>query len=70
MDNNCINLARVPRALSELVGGRAPVPTYRTIYARVLDGSIPAEQRNGRWYMHQRDVDTLAADLRSRRVRF
>ena len=46
--NQKIPLPAVPRKMRELTG-EAP-PTYRQIYAAVLNGAVKAEQgSNGRW---------------------
>ena len=48
-----IPLPEVPRAIREAVEveDMAFAPTYRRIYVAVLNGSIPAEQLNGRWHV-------------------
>lgn len=52
------NLAQLPRLLRDRYSGK--IPTYRAIYARVLDGVLPGETRNGRWHFHQEDVAAIA----------
>ena len=65
MNDKSISLTDLPRRLREITGGTVPVPTYRVLYARVLDGTLPAERRNGRWHVSEsvaRDiVKALAA---------
>jgi hypothetical protein len=39
------------------------VPTYRVLYARVLDGTLPAERRNGRWHVTESAVRDLAREV-------
>jgi hypothetical protein len=60
-----ISLTDLPRKLREISGGSIPVPTYRVLYGRVLDGAIPARRINGRWHVSEsvaRDiVKALAA---------
>jgi hypothetical protein len=46
-----IPLTDVPRAIREEVKDTASAPTYRRIYVAILNGSIPAEQINGRWHV-------------------
>jgi hypothetical protein len=61
--NNSIFLTDLPRKLREITGGNAPVPTYRVLYGRVLDGTIPAERRNGRWHVTESVAHDLAEAL-------
>ncbi len=57
-----IPLAQLPRRLKELSpDGNAP--GYRTLYLKVLDGVIPAEQQNGRWRVADADVPAIAESL-------
>jgi hypothetical protein len=46
-----IAIADVPRELRNMLGDKSAVPSYRQIYAEVLNGSIPAERVKGRWYV-------------------
>lgn len=58
-DEASISLTDLPRKLREITGGKAAVPSYRVLYARVVDGVLPAERHNGRW----RVTETVARDL-------
>jgi hypothetical protein len=49
---NQISIADVPRELCSLIQDKAAVPSYRQLYAEVLNGSIPAERIKGRWYVN------------------
>jgi hypothetical protein len=60
MNDKSISLTDLPRRLREITGGTVPVPTYRVLYARVLDGTLPAERRNGRWHVTESAVRDLA----------
>jgi hypothetical protein len=60
MNHNSISLTDLPRKLREISGGSIPVPTYRVLYGRVLDGTLPAERRNGRWHVTESAVRDLA----------
>ncbi len=52
-------LSDVPRALA--ARGLTPVPTYRMLYMRILDGQLPAEKLpNGRYVV---DIDATAKAL-------
>jgi hypothetical protein len=46
-----IPLTIVPRAIREAVKDSSTAPSYRRIYVAVLNGSIPADQINGRWHV-------------------
>lgn len=61
MQENPINLAQLPRELARLTGGNPPA--YRDLYQRVLNGQIPAESVNGRWYVAAADLPSIAAAL-------
>jgi hypothetical protein len=63
MNDNGISLTDLPRRLREITGGTVPVPTYRVLYARVLDGTLPAERRNGRWHVTESAVRDLAQEV-------
>jgi hypothetical protein len=65
MSNDRISLSETPGVLAKLVGDKAPVPTYREIYSRVLNGQIPAERRNGRWYLSADVIVALAEKARA-----
>jgi hypothetical protein len=54
-----IPLTRLPREIAKLTGG--PAPSYRQLYSAVLNGTIPAEQReNGRYDCGEHDVPAIA----------
>jgi hypothetical protein len=55
-----ITLPLVPREIAKRTGG--PAPSYRRVYAAVLNGDIPTELgANGRWSVAADDLDTVAA---------
>jgi hypothetical protein len=58
-----IALTDLPRKLREITGGKALVPSYRVLYGRVLDGTVPAERRNGRWQVSESVARDLAKGL-------
>lgn len=60
---NCflIPLSNVPRAIQVSTG--KPGPEYRRCYVAVIDGRIPAVQINGRWFVQQADLPTVAHTL-------
>lgn len=63
MNTTLIPLPVLPRRLRELAGeATAEVPSYRYLYERVLNGIIPAEQRNGRWYVREQDARALVKE--------
>jgi hypothetical protein len=47
-----IPLTVVPRAIREAVSDMSSAPSYRRIYVAILNGSIPADQINGRWHVN------------------
>jgi len=53
-------LSELPRELKQVTG---TTPKYRAIYAKVLDGDIPAEKENGRWHYRHEDVPAIAKAL-------
>ena len=56
------SLPQLPRKLYDLTG--RPVPGgYRRLYLHVIEGRIPAEQDNGRWYVADADVPAIAGAL-------
>jgi hypothetical protein len=61
-----ISLTDLPRKLREISGGSIPVPTYRVLYGRVLDGAIPAQRINGRWHVSESVARDLARALAGR----
>lgn len=60
-----IGITYLPRELREL-GATA---TYRTIYRMVIDGAIPAETVNGRWFVRRADLQKIASVLHARAPR-
>lgn len=46
---------------SELRRLTGKCPTYRVLYARVLNGELPAEQVNGRWHVRREDLPEIAS---------
>jgi hypothetical protein len=58
-----IPLPLVVRALRERRLTRQP-PSYRQVYAAVIDGRVPAEQDiSGRWTIGETDLPVVAAEL-------
>ncbi len=53
-------LSELPRDLKRATG---ETPKYRALYAKVLDGDIPAEKENGRWHYRHEDVPAIARAL-------
>ena len=51
MIENRVPLTMVPRAIREVIKDSSTAPSYRQIYVAVLNGSIPADQTNGRWHV-------------------
>jgi hypothetical protein len=51
IDCRPVPIVDVPTAIRGVVKDQLTVPTYRQVYARVLDGSIPAERIKGRWHV-------------------
>jgi hypothetical protein len=60
MRHDLVSLPQLVRELMKLSGGRR-VPNYRELYSMTLNGIIPAEQHNGRWYFDRDQVPTIAA---------
>jgi hypothetical protein len=56
-----IPLSQTSRELSRRFGGSAPA--YRQLYELILDGKLPAEQVNGRWFVDEADLPAIAATL-------
>lgn len=56
-----VALTALPRELATLTG--KPSPSYRRLYSLTLDGSLPAEQDNGRWFVRRTDLPAIAAML-------
>ena len=53
-------LSELPRELKRATG---ETPKYRAIYAKVLDGDLPAEKINGRWTYSHEDLPIIAETL-------
>ena len=53
-------LTELPRELARVLGESFTLPSYRQIYTRVLNGEIPADRSNGRWYVRRDDVPRIA----------
>jgi len=54
-------ITELPRRLAEVSDG---APSYRMIYARILDGRLPMiRQINGRWHFAPADLPEIAAAL-------
>ena len=65
MTDATINLARIPSTVRSMVGRDAQVPSYQQLYHRVVSGTLPAEQRNGRWYLARPEVEAIARESAS-----
>ena len=50
MDSRPVPISDVPIAIREVYKDKSP--SYRQLYAAVLDGSIPAERIKGRWHVN------------------
>jgi hypothetical protein len=62
--DDLIPLAKLPIVLREIMKERAEItPGYRALYNRVLDGEIPAQQKNGRWYVTRGTAEVFAGRL-------
>ncbi len=59
--HDVVQLAQVPRAVLAQTG--KPV-SYRRLYTAILDGLIPAEQRNGRWHLTEKTIAEIPKLLR------
>lgn len=55
-----IPLPEVPRAIRAATGATVP---YRILYAAVVDGTVPAEKRHGRWHVAASDLKRIAQAL-------
>jgi hypothetical protein len=55
-----VPLAHVPARLRAEFG---TATTYRVLYARVLDGDVPATKINGRWHIEERHLPAVAHAL-------
>lgn len=60
-DADLISIALLPAEIRQATG--ANPPSYRSIYADVLNGKIPAERVRGRWYVRKSAVADIAAAL-------
>ena len=56
-----ISLTKLPREIAALTG--SPSPGYRKIYAWAVDNKLPAEHRDGRWYVRAADLEEIAVAL-------
>jgi hypothetical protein len=59
--NTATPLPRLGAKLIELTG--KPGPGYRKLYALVLDGTLPAETRNGRLFVPDADLPRVVQML-------
>jgi hypothetical protein len=59
-----ISLPHLRSALIEMTGTPEKVPNYRALYGKVLDGTIPAKQENGRWTVTSETARELAQHYR------
>ena len=66
MSDDLINLTCAPREIGELTGKKPP--TYRSLYNRVVDGQLPAERHNGRWYLSRADLANIAKTISAHNV--
>lgn len=58
---NTIPLTSLSRELNAFTG--QPSPSYRRLYGLTLDGRLPAEQVNGRWFVQRSDMPAIAQTL-------
>jgi hypothetical protein len=61
MTKNLVPITHVPRRVAALTG--LPGPSPRVVYDRVLRGSFPAEQINGRWFVPEDAMAQVAEAL-------
>jgi hypothetical protein len=54
-----LSITELPREIAAITGN--PPPSYRKVYERVLDGLIPAERLNGRWFVQESHLPAIAA---------
>lgn len=59
--HDVVQLAHAPRAVRAQTG---ELVTYRRLYLAILDGLIPAEQRNGRWHLTAKTIAEIPKLLR------
>ena len=52
------SLPQGPRVLADFIGQRAP--NYQALYRAVIDGRIPAERHDGRWWLRHEDMPEIA----------
>jgi len=60
-DMEKVALTALPRDLNALTGSQSP--SYRRLYFMVLDGRVPAQQVNGRYFVRRSDLPGIAAML-------
>jgi hypothetical protein len=60
-DPDLTPLPKLPRVLAEHTG--KPTPSYRRLCQLTLDGRLPAEHDNGRWFVRNTEVPPIAATL-------
>jgi hypothetical protein len=59
---NVLSLPDLPRELMAYTGGKTV--SYRRLYTRVLNGSLPAKRSHGnRWLIDRDDIPKIAAAL-------
>lgn len=54
-------LADVPRELAALADGRTP--TYQQVWGMAVNGRLPAEKVNGRYWVARADLPAIALSL-------
>ena len=52
--SNKVPLTALSRELAALTGG--PVPSYRALWTKIVNGELPAEQVNGRYFADPRVI--------------
>ena len=60
--NKIAPLTTLPRDVADHTNG-SQKPTYRQVYYLALNGAIPVEQSNGRWYYQREDLPKIAEVL-------
>ena len=61
LDVKFISTTHLTRELRTLTGQETP--TKRKLYELIVDGYLPAEQVNGRWYVTRADLPAIAVKL-------
>lgn len=63
IDEQLIASTQLPRELRDLNATGRPVPRYPRLWQAMVDGEIPAERINGRWFVRKTDLAAIASLL-------